>query len=111
MTHVDRPRLEVLIIVRADCQAVIPRLRTQFERATIVVDRRIAERRMARRPVEVERRSGRDRRQPTMDPEATLWRQAGYRIVYYSASPRTPTASMAAGDKEGPDRWAAPHDL
>lgn len=82
MTYAVRPRLHILIIVRADCQALIPRLQKQFERTTIIVDRRQGERRQASRPVRVERRTGRDRRRRLMEPEDRLWRMAGYRIVY-----------------------------
>lgn len=87
MTSAVRPRHQVLLIVRADCRAVIPRLRVQFARSTIIVDRRRGDRRVATTPVSVERRRGGDRRRPLMDPESLLWHEAGYRIVYRTQPP------------------------
>jgi hypothetical protein len=82
MTSAIRPRHQVLVIVRADCRSLIPRLRVQFSRSTVIVDRRRGDRRSASIPVSVERRGGGDRRRPLMDPESVLWHEAGYRIVY-----------------------------
>lgn len=82
MTSEVQSPLHVLLIVRADCRRLLPRLRTKFKRSAIVVDRRVADRRAVQEPVAAERRHGRDRRRPLMEPEERLWAEGGYRIVY-----------------------------
>jgi hypothetical protein len=64
---------------RAD---VVPRLQAEFPQALVIVDRRLGERRRDPRPVRVERRRGRDRREALLETEEWMWRTAGYRITY-----------------------------
>jgi hypothetical protein len=87
MAVTKKPHL-ALVVVRAGHATTFDWVCQRYGgKAVIVEDRRVRDRRQRNwhqvvRPPAIERRSGRDRRQPLPLSEKHRWQEAGYQLVY-----------------------------